>query len=106
MIFLTDTTETLELTTDSTAGIDYQINWVDVVAATSATPGSTQGKISTATTTSILAAPAASTSRQIKSIFIRNTDASTSNTVSVNKDVSGTKYILTADALLQAGEGD
>lgn len=104
MIFLTNTTETLELTTSSTAGIDYQINWIDVVAATSATPGSTQGKITTATTTTILSAPASSTSRQVKSIFIRNIDGTTSNTISVNKDVSGTNYVLTADLILQPGE--
>ena len=72
MIFLTATTQTLEIKTSSVADIDYQINYVDVVAATSATPGSNQGKITSATTTPALSAPAASTSRQIKSIFIRN----------------------------------
>lgn len=104
MIFLTSVNDTLELVTSSTADIDYQVNWVDVVAATSATPGSSQGKITTATSTVITAAPAASTSRQIKSIHIVNRHASTANTISVNKDISATDYKLTGDFILQAGD--
>lgn len=103
MIFLTATTQTLEIKTTSAADIDYQINYVDVVAATSATPGSTQGKITSATTTLALSAPAASTSRQIKSIFIRNRHASLANTISVIKDISATEYLITGDVILQAG---
>ena len=104
MIFLNGTTETLELLTSSSADIDYQINWVDVIPATSATPGSSQGKITSATTTVITAAPLAGTSRQIKSIFIKNIHATTPNTISVSKDVSGTNYAISTDAIIQAGE--
>ncbi len=39
MFFLNATTETLELVTSATADIDYQINYVDVIPAVSATPG-------------------------------------------------------------------
>lgn len=104
MFFLNATTETLELVTSATADIDYQINYVDVIPAVSATPGSNQGKITTATTTTVLAAPASGTSRQIKSVFICNRHASVANTVTVKKDISGTDYLLTSDTLLQAGE--
>jgi len=104
MIFLTGTTDILELDTSSTADIDYQVNWVDVIAGTSATPGSSQGKVTSVTTTTITATPASGTVRQIKSVFIRNRHASTANTISVNKDVSGTEYLITADVILQAGE--
>ena len=104
MIFLNGTTDTLELVTSSTADIDYQINWVDVIAATSATPGSSQGKATSATSTTIVSAPSGGTTRQIKSAFIRNRHASVANTVSVKKDVSGTEYLLTPDSILQAGE--
>lgn len=97
-------TEILELVTSSTADIDYQVNFVDVVPTTSATPDTSEGKITTATTTTIVSAPASSTTRQIKSISIRNRHASTANTVSVKKDISGTEYLLTADVVLQAGE--
>lgn len=102
MIFLSATTETLELKTSTAASLDYQINWVDVVAATSATPGSTQGNTTTSAT--ILAAPVGGTSRQVKSISIRNKDASLATTVSVVKDVSGTEYKITAEAVLQVDE--
>jgi hypothetical protein len=104
MIFLNGANDTLELTTSSAADIDYQINWVDVIPAASATPGSSEGKITSATTTAILAAPASGTSRQIKSIFIKNIHATTPNTISVSKDVSGTGYAISTDAILQAGE--
>ena len=104
MIFLTGNTDTLEITTTSTADIDYQINWVDIIAATSATPSSSQDKITSATTTTAVATPSVGTVRQIKSIFIRNIHASTANTVTVKKDVSGTEYTISTDAVLQAGE--
>lgn len=104
MIFLQATTDTIEINTSSVATIDYSVSWVDVVATTSATPGASQGKISTATTTVAVAAPAASTTRQIKNISIRNTHASLSNTIQVVRDVSTTPYILTSDAILQPGE--
>jgi len=103
MIFLNTTNQILELKTSSVADIDYQINWVDVVPTTSATPGSSEGKVVTATTTVIVAAPAASTSRQIKSVFIVNKHASLANTVSVVKDISATEYRLTGDFILQPG---
>lgn len=104
MIFLNDTTETLQLSTSAAADIDYQVNFVDVVPTTSATPDTSEGKINSATNTTIVAAPAASTARQIKSVFIRNIHATDANTVYVYKDISGTTYIITASVLLQAGE--
>ena len=103
MIFLNGNTESLEILTSSIADIDYQVNWVDVIPSTGATPGSSQGKIISATTTTIAAAPASGTSRQIKTIFIRNVGA-TSNTVTVKKDVSGNDYAVSTDAILQPGE--
>ena len=103
MIFLNTVLETLELKTNTVADIDYQINFVDVIANTSATPGSTQGKISTITSTVITNAPAASTSRQIKSIIISNTHTSTPNIISVNKDISTVEYKI-INVELKAGE--
>jgi hypothetical protein len=38
MIFLNTINETLELKTSSTADIDFQINYVDIIPASSATP--------------------------------------------------------------------
>ena len=66
MIFLNSTSETLEITTSSVAAIDYNVNYVDVIPTTSATPGSQQGAITSIGSTVITSAPSASTSRQIK----------------------------------------
>jgi hypothetical protein len=73
---------------------------VDIIPASSATPGSNQGK-STIIGTIILLSTPPTISRQIKSVFIRNRNTTTSNTVSIiNKVV---EYLLTGDILLQAG---
>lgn len=101
---LKSTSETLELLTTSAADIDYQVNYTDIVLATGATPGSSEGKITSGTTTVILSAPAASTYRLIKSLTVKNIHASTTNTVTFKKDISATEYQLTGALTLAAGE--
>ena len=101
-ITLDATTKIIELTTSSTADIDYAVSWVDATT-TVFTPGDGHGTINTATTTTIVAAPAASTQRGVKSISVFNRHATTTNTVTVKKDVSGTEYCL-FKATLMAGE--
>lgn len=91
-ITLDATTKSLELATDSTGSIDWAVSWVDATT-TSFTPGDNQGNVTTATTTTIVAAPAASTQRGIKSIQVYN-KASTAQTVTIKKDVGGTEYSL------------
>ena len=103
MILLKATTESLKVVTSSTANIDYSVSWVDVTT-TAFTPSTSEGKISTATSTTLLSAPAGSTQRQVKLITITNTHASASNTVTVQKDISGTTYQLTPATTLLAGE--
>jgi hypothetical protein len=103
MILLKATTETIKLTTSTTADIDYSVSWVDVTT-TAFSPSTSEGKVTTATSTTILAAPASSTQRQVKLITISNIHASTSNTISVKKDISGTTYALTPATVLAAGE--
>jgi hypothetical protein len=73
------------------------------MTTTAFTPGDGHGTINTAGTTQIVAAPASSTQRGVKSISVFNRHASTSNTVTVKKDVSGTEYCL-FKAVLMAGE--
>lgn len=102
MLALTDTTHSLEVTTSSAADLDYAVSWVDVTT-TAFTPGSSHGTIASATTTTIAAAPGASTQRGIKHVSLRNRHASTSQTVTVKKDVSATEYEL-AEAVLGPGE--
>ena len=103
-VILETTSETLEVLTTSTADLDYQINWVDIVTASGATPGASEGKITSATTTTVLAAPAASTYRVMKGLSIKNVHASTSNIVTFKKDISATEYQLTGATTLLAGE--
>lgn len=104
MILLKATNETLEITTSSVADIDYSISYIDVTTTTFV-PSTNEGKILSATTTTVLSAPAASTQRQIKLITITNRHASTSNTVLVKKDIATTnEYYLTPTATLLAGE--
>jgi len=103
MILLTNTTEILRLITSSVADIDYLISYADITTSTFL-PSSTQGKIVTATTTTILTAPAASTQRQVKLITVINRHATTTNTVRLLKDISATQYFLTPVVTLLAGE--
>ncbi|MEO6109720.1 MAG: hypothetical protein ABIP50_01775 [Candidatus Saccharimonadales bacterium] len=104
MILLKSTTETLELTTSSTADIDFSVSFADITTTTF-NPSTVEGKVVTSTTTTIVAAPAAATQRQIKLITITNRHASTSNTILVKKDISGTEYYLTPTTVtLLAGE--
>ncbi|MDB5179636.1 MAG: fibronectin type domain protein [Candidatus Saccharibacteria bacterium] len=103
MIILKATTESLQITSSSTAGLDYSISYADITTTTF-TPSTNEGKISTATTTSILAAPAASTQRQVKLITIANTHATVSNQVYIQKLISATAYMQTPIVTLLAGE--
>jgi hypothetical protein len=103
MIFLQNNNESFRIKTTSIADIDYQVNYVDIDPFVSAVPGSAQGKITTIGTTIICPAPATGISRQLKSIFIRNKNLTTSNLISVLKDVSGIEYLGTGEVLLIPG---
>lgn len=90
-VILDATTKSLELVTTTTAGIDYVVNYADHTSS-AFTPGSSIGKITTATTTTILAAPGASTQRQIKGVTLRNISTTASNTVTLQVDVSAANH--------------
>jgi hypothetical protein len=92
LITLTATTHILELTSGSATNLDVFVSYADHTTS-GATLGDQQTLITTATTTTILSAPAASTQRQIKLISISNTSA-TPNAIVVKKDISGTEYDL------------
>ena len=73
MMLLTATTTKLKLTTDTASDVDVVADYVDITS-TGYTPGQQRTKPTTATTTDIVDAPAASTTRQIKTLSIRNVD--------------------------------
>lgn len=102
MINLRGTTDSLTVVTTAAVTIDVLASWVDLVdAATSASPNRTATAIATATTTTIVAvAGSSTTTRNVKTINIRNKHATTSQTVTVNQDISGTPYELFKVTLL------
>lgn len=103
MIILKATTEILQMTTSTAAGLDISVSYSDITTTTFS-PSSNEVKISSATTTTILSAPAASTQRQVKLMTIANRDASLSVAVLVQKSISATTYNMTPTFTLSAGE--
>jgi hypothetical protein len=98
------TTDKLQLVTDSTATVDVHASGMDLPTGASpvTVPWKQNTAISTATTTDIVAAPAASTSRNVKTLHIRNRHATTAATVTVVFDANGTDYEL-HQAVINAG---
>jgi hypothetical protein len=103
MIILKATSESIQVITSSAAAIDVSVSYADITT-TSFTPSSTETKISSAATTTILAAPAASTQRQVKLLTISNIDPTFSSAITVNKLITATTYSLNAVVTLQIGE--
>lgn len=93
MLLLTTTSDVIRVVTDSSATVDVHASWVDRNGSTD-TPGSTNTAISSATTTTVVASPAASTARNVRSLYIRNRHASTSSTVTVELYNGSTAYQL------------
>lgn len=102
MIILSATTDTLDLVSGQAGTLDVHVSWVDL-SGTTATPGRTNTAIATATTTAVLAAPAASTVRNAKTINIRNAHASTSMDVTLRFNQNATIFTL-HKVTIRAGE--
>ena len=77
MLLLTSINDLIQVITDATSDIEVHASWVDNAAGT-ITPGRTNtASITTATTTTIVAAPAGSTQRNVKNLNFHNNHAST-----------------------------
>jgi hypothetical protein len=85
MIFLTGDTDSIRIITTGTQPIDVHASWADLTNTTgNVTPGRTNTAITTATTTVVVASPAASVDdRVVKSLTVRNKHATQSNTVCI-----------------------
>jgi hypothetical protein len=97
MLFLANTTDKLQLTTGTAADVDVHVDWIDATTADPPVPNDvnrTNTAITTATTTDILAAPAASTVRKVKHLQIFNKDTADSTDVTVVYDQNGTDFSL------------
>ena len=93
------------MTTSATGSVDYISDWTDIVNATAVTTaGSGQGNVTTATTTTIIAAPASGSSRAVRSAMISNRHGSTSNTIQLFKTVGAASYAISKPLVLLAGE--
>lgn len=92
MLNLTNaSTDKLQLVTSTGADVDVIASWVDWLSGTP-TPGMTPTAITTATTTDIVATPAASTVRNMKDLSARNKDTSLTQDLTVIVNRGGTQY--------------
>lgn len=102
MIILSSTNDILEVLTTAAISLDYYVSYVDITT-TAFTPGQSNGNIITATTTTVLTAPGASTQRQVKYVTLRNRGTAAQG-VTVKFDVSATERYISPSVTLSAGE--
>lgn len=103
-LFLPNTTDKIQLVTSAAVTVDVHASYADHTTATDNILANRQNTaITTATTTDIVAAPAAGDTRNVKAMTIRNKHATTSVDVTVVYDANGTDYEL-HKVTLRAGE--
>lgn len=103
MLLLTSTSDIIRVVTGaSVSTITVHTSYVDNASGT-ITPLRTNTNISTATTTTIVASPSASTQRNVKLISITNNNATTSCQVTV-QHFDGTNSVDLMGVTLKAGE--
>lgn len=104
MLLLTGTTDLVRVVTaEGTCDVEVHADWMDNLSG-AITPGRTNtASITTATTTTVVASPAASTQRNVKGISIRNNHATTTSNIKVTHTDGTTSGPLIGCALL-AGE--
>jgi hypothetical protein len=100
-ILLTATTDKLQVITTGAQALAVHASWIDYASGAS-TPGRTNTAIVSATTSDVVASPAASTYRNVKLLTIRNKDASASDTVTV-QHTDGTTIAELWKVTLKAG---
>jgi hypothetical protein len=89
VISLNGTTEKIQITAGTAGTLDAQADYVDL-SGTTVTPGSNQiDGLATTTTTDLVGSPAASTSRRVKYLGIRNYHATITTTMLVQKIATG-----------------
>lgn len=104
MQILNSTTQVLRVVTDVAADVDVVASYVDR-NGTTFTPGNNGGiSITTAATTTIVPAPAASTERNIKGVSIRNRDTTDTVTATVQFYDGVNAFELISEALAPGEE--
>ena len=103
MLLLTSTSDVVRLTTGTaTSTIEVHTSYVDV-SGTTITPQRLNTRITTATTTTIVGSPAASTQRNVKAIYVTNNSVGTSCIVGV-EHTDGTNVVELMQFVLLPGE--
>lgn len=103
MLLLTSTSDILRLITGAAAStIEVHASYVDL-NGTTVTPGRTNTRITTATTTTVVGAPGASTQRNVKGLYITNNSLGTSCTIAV-EHFDGTNSVELMQFVLLPGE--
>ena len=103
MLLLTSTSDIVRLTTSAaTSTIEVHASFVDM-SGTMITPGRANTRITTATTTTIVDSPAASTQRNVKAIYVTNNSTGTNCIVGV-EHFDGTNSVELMQFVLLPGE--
>ena len=102
MLLLTSTSDLVRVVTSAAGDIQVHASYVDV-SGTTITPLRTNTLITTATTTTIVASPAASTQRNVKGLYITNNSTSGSQNVAV-LHTDGTSQVELMQFILLPGE--
>lgn len=89
-MLLDATTEAIRVTTESAGSVDYFTEYVDR-ASGALSADNTHGNITTATTTTVVASPAASTERVVRRAILYNRSTTASNAVVIKLDDGGTE---------------
>ena len=103
MLILSSTSDIVRLTTGTaTSTIECHASWVDNASGT-ITPGRTNTRITTATTTTIVASPGSSTQRNLKGLYITNNSSGTTCSIAV-EHYDGTNAVELMQFNLLPGE--
>lgn len=103
MQLLTGTAHVFRVVTGSAVTVDVFASYIDKSGSTF-TPGNQATAITTAATTNVVSAPAASTQRNLKSMSVRNKHASSSNVVTVQFYDGATAYEIISETLAAGTE--
>lgn len=103
MLILDTTSDVIQLVTSAAGAIDADASYSDLNAGTQTPASQPVAQITTAATTTIVAAPGASTQRNIKSIHVRNASVTVANAVTV-QHFDGTRTSTYIQTTLQPGD--
>lgn len=103
MLNLSSTSDLLRVITGAAASIETHASWVDLNGTTVTAGGANTPNITTATTTTVVPAPAASTVRNVKGLYITNVSSSVSTRVAV-EHFDGTTAVELMGFILLPGE--